>query len=321
MRFSKTTWSALLICSALLGLTGCGEDTSSEPAETTAPIYVQEDEMQSATDTTSADTNSTEPEDTPPAVISEKENSTFDLDDVYNTSLAPNTPDNVKFEVTLHYGADYLVNEDSSISETIPFGANTSYADICNMEKFSLVPSSETLEYSVDSPTSSTKYPDNRRWEYFGIAHTTTDVPIEEWVDEYNKKHKVVPTIYLELSQSSDVTKDASSLVSTDTNTLVKAITAKSVRSNMDTDKQKSSSKIMLSFNVTTDVSSAEYEVGMWWDTLADKLKEQGLCDGDKEQFMFDDSADKKLVIKNSDYSLVFVKFGDYVDSISLIKN
>lgn len=318
---------AVLISASVMSLVGCGNETESEPAETTAPIYVQADEIPSASESENPATaeNLAPADDTisdAPEVISDKTNSSFEnLDEVYNTNLAPNIPDSVTFSVTLTYTTDFNTeNPSSSISEIIKFSEGTTYADICNLDNLNVVPADgEDLAYSVDKLASKEKsiY---EKFEYYGIPHTVYGA-ITEWTDEYNDVHKVKPTITLELVSNGEIVTDAASLVSNDNSILVKAISAKTVTYNSELRIQKKNTPVFLTYTVTTaDGISEEYEVGMRWDSIKSKLENQNLRDGSADRFYFGDK-DAYFVLKNAYYSLVLVKEGSYIGNISLIKN
>ena len=327
MQKSLKLISSVLISSSFVFLVGCGSNESSSPSETTAAIYVQEDEMtptpqnETIIPAVYSVTESSVSSDAPTKVPDSSNTAFENLDEVYNTSLAPNVLDDVTFTVTLTYTTDFNTKDPSnSASVIIPLTAGTTYADICNIPDFNLVKlEGENRVYSVDKLASKTEsiY---EKFKYCGIPHTVNGA-IAEWTDDYNDVHRVDPAISLELVKNGEIITDGTSLVSNDNSVLVKAISSNSVAYNSETRVQKKNTPVLLTFTVTTpDGITEDYEVGMRWDSIKKKLENQNLRNGSADSFYFGDK-DAYFVLKNSNYSLVFVKEGTYIDNISLIKN
>lgn len=309
----KHTLRAFSLCAALVVLAGCEQKTeTSVPEETTSPIYVQEDVMQDGnnpSDTKSED----EPTESKTPSTPENANSSFELDEAYNTNLVPNAPNDISVEIAYILTDDYLEETPQLIQkENIPFSSETTYMDVCNLELFSFVSSDKTLTYSLDK--------NGERFEYYGLAHYSANAPTER-VDEIGMTLKIEPTLYLELvDASNEIVRNRSNLLSTDDSVRVKAITALSNSTNVKTEDLRRNSAEMLSFLISTsDGNSKEYQVGMWWDSVSDSLREQGILTGVNGNYFI--NSNKMLVIKNSNYTIVFVKGGDYLDSISVIIN
>lgn len=333
----KMIISAVCLCTALASITGCSNSANNnESVETTAPIYVQEDEYQYGNDTSDASdtsgtssntesepTTSNEPVSTSgsdagenkPHVIAENEASSFELpaDKAYNTSLKPNITDDVNFQVELIYTEDFSTDNPQVVAtEILPLTATTTYADICNLNNFSLVTVDGDMAIEENK---------NGRFDYYGIMHTTANSPATHTVG--TDTFTIKPTLNLELIQDNQIISDTSTLVSTNDNIRVKAISAKSVAYNSSIEDQEYSTPVMLSFNVSLpDQEPSQYKVGMSWSSAFQSLKKQGIIPSDfKTEDFYIGNAKDYLVLKNTDYTLVFAKEGSIVGSISLIKN
>lgn len=327
--------SIAFACAILASITGCAQTAEpSEPVNTTSPIYVQEDEYQygdnseketgennnskdkpDATSPTEPESG-TKPENTKPHVISETEASTFTFpeDKFYNTSMKPNITDDVSFQVELIYTEDFYEEEPKLISsEVMPLDEKTTYADICNLNKFSLVTMDGDLSYALDY---------NGRFDYYGFMHTTANSPATFTLG--NDTFNVKPTLNLELVGSDNqIVTNVNELNSAAEDIRVKAISAKSLSINISTEDQAHATPVMVAFKVfLPDTEPFVYQVGMSWLKVSGQLKEQGILPNDwkREDFCIGNGGDH-IVIKNADYTMVFVKYGDVVDSISLIKN
>lgn len=339
MKTTKKTISAICVFATILAsFTGCAKNEDTSEPETSSPIFVQEDEYQNddslnnnskeskdnsvdvpvESNTSTPMTFKEREEDIPEisGVIAEAEVSTFNLptDKMYNTSLKPNIPDNIIFQAELVYTEEFYTTEpQNSTYEVMPFDENTTYADICNLTNFTLVPMDGELSDETNI---------NGRFDYYGIMHTTSNSPATYTVD--NDTFDVKPTLNLELVSSDDqIITNASGLISTAKDIRVKAISAKSTSSNRPTKDQTFRTPIMVNFIVTVPNNEPyTYQVGMDWRTAISTLKNQGILPNDwkGEDFCVGNSNDH-IVLKNADYTLVFAKFGNYVESISLIKN
>lgn len=331
----KMIISAVCLYTALASITGCSNSANNnESVETTAPIYVQEDEYQYGNDTSDASdtsgtssnaesepTTSNEPVSTSgsdagenkPHVIAENETSSFELpaDKAYNTSLKPNVADDVSFQVELTYTEDFSTDTPRVVAtEVLPLTATTTYADICNLDNFSLVTVDGDMAIEEDK---------NGQFDYYGIMHTTANSPATYTIG--TDTLSVSPTINLELVENESIVTNASSLISTNDTIRVKAISAKSVAYNSKS--QGRATPVMLSFAVSlSGQEPSQYEIGMSWSSAFQSLKKQGIIPSDfKTEDFYIGNAKDYLILKNTDYTLVFAKEGSIVGSISLIKN
>jgi hypothetical protein len=338
MKNTPKIMSATCLCAILASISGCSNISNSDDSvATTAPIYVQEDEYQYGNNTSETsdigapDNNAEEPSDTSsslsttsganaeenkPHIVSDNENTAFDLpaDKAYNTSLKPNITDDVIFEVELIYTENFETDNPQVVAtEVLPLTASTTYADICNLKNFNLVTVDGDMSYELDK---------NGRFDYYGIMHTTANSPATYTLG--TDTYSVAPTINLELiGKGNQVITEANSLVSTNDDIHVKAISAKTVSYNVNTEDQECSTPVMLSFNVSLpEEEPTSYKIGADWMMTLSNLKNQNIIPADfkAEDFYMGNNRDY-LVLKNSDYTLVFVKEGSVVGSISLIKN
>lgn len=343
MKISSKILSAVCLCALATSLAGCSNgESSSEPASTTSQIFVQKDEYEygdnseespddSKTDSsTTSDTSSSASGEQggetagadKPHTIAENEVTSFNLpvDMAYNTSLKPNITDDISFQVELIYTEDfYKYDSKPDTTEILPFTETTTYADICNLSNFNLVTMEGDMSYAIDN---------NGRFDYYGIMHTIAIAPTTYTTG--NHEYPVNPTMNLELvGADNQIITDASQLVSTNGDIRVKAISAKATKFNQDTDSQKSCTPIMLGFNITApDHETRTFMVGMdfmtvWSDLCDDEIVPRKWTDElNRDSFYIKDTHNNEyLVLKNSDYTIVFVKGGNKVDSISLIKN
>ncbi len=318
------------LCVMLAGVTGCsnGSQSSESVSSTSSQINSQanntDNEASDISDTSnSADssakldsTSNADAGESKPRILSETENTTFDLpaDKAYNTSLKPNVTDDVKFEVELIYTENFETDDPHVVAtEVLPLTATTTYADICNLANFSLVTVDGDMSYELDK---------NGRFDYYGIMHTTANSPATYTLGTYT--YSIDPTINLELvDKGNQIVTDATALVSTNDKILVKAISAKTVSYNVSTEDQECSTPVMLSFNVSLpNEEPTSYKIGADWLVTLSNLENQDIIPADfkAEDFYMGNNRDY-LVLKNSDYTLVFVKEGSVVGSISLIKN
>lgn len=309
----KHTLRALSLCAALVVLSGCEQKTeTSVPEETTAPIYVQEDVMKQEKSPSDAKSDD-EPTVSKTPSTPENANTALELDEAYNTNLAPNAPHDLSVEISYILTDDYLEENPQLVQkEIIPLSSETTYMDVCNLELFSFISCDKTLSYSLDR--------NGERFEYYGLAHYSANAPTER-IDEIGMPLKIEPTLYLELvDASNEIVRNHSNLLSTDDSVRVKAITALSNSTNVKTEDLRRNSAEMLSFQISTSGgNSKEYQVGMWWDSVSDSLREQGILAGENGNYFI--NSNKMLVVKNANYTIVFVKGGDYLDSISVIIN
>jgi hypothetical protein len=340
MKTSRRIISIVCTCAILASITSCAQSNNTNSSSAPSTIYTDEDEYQrndnsignseennSNSDDTSKESNSSTPstlkghddeeeivETT--LVIAEAEVSTFNhpADTAYNTSMTPNVPNEFVFQAELVYTEDFDTSEPTNITtETLLLDANTTYADICNLSNFVLVPMEGEMTDETDI---------SGRFDYYGIMHTTANSPATYTIG--NDTFDVRPTLNFELVGSDDqIITDASSLISTAKDIRVKAISAKSTRSNRPTDEQVGTTPVMVNFVITCPNGEPyTYQVGMDWLTALTTLKEQGVVPKDWKSADFCiGNSNNHVVLKNADYTLVFAKFGDYVESISLIKN
>lgn len=317
------------LCVMLAGVTGCSNGSQSNESVYSASSQINSQdntnsEVSDISGTSSSADSSAAPDSTSnadageskPRIISETENTTFDLpaDKAYNTSLKPNVTDDVKFEVELIYTENFETDDPHIVAtEVIPFTASTTYADICNLANFSLVTVSGDIAIDEDR---------HGQFDYYGIMHTTANSPAT-----YTLGTDVItikPTINLELvDKQSQIVTDATSLTSTNEDIRVKAISAKTVAYNRNIEAQEHCTPVMLSFNVSLpEEEPTSYKIGADWMVTLSNLKKQDIIPADfkAEDFYMGNNRDY-LVLKNSDYTLVFVKEGSVVGSISLIKN
>lgn len=317
------------LCTILASVTGCSNISQNNESisSTDSQVSVQDNDMNSkisdVSDTdndadssvASDSTSITDSGDSKTRIIPENENTTFDLpaDKAYNTSLKPNVPDDVNFQVELTYTEDFSTDNPRVVAtEILPLTATTTYADICNLSNFSLV--------TVDGEMS---IEENRHghFDYYGIMHTTTNSPATYTIG--TDTFTIKPTLNLELIQNNQIISDTSTLVSTNDNIRVKAISAKSVAYNSSIEDQEYSTPVMLSFNVSLpEQDPSQYKVGMSWSSAFQSLKKQGIIPSDfKTEDFYIGNAKDYLILKNTDYTLVFSKEGNIVGGISLIKN
>lgn len=330
MKNKKRIICLACLCVMLAGVTGCSNgsqssgsvssassQTESQDSNTDSEVSDISDISSNADSSAATDTASNADEgESKPRVVSETENTTFDLpaDMAYNTSLKPNVPDDVKFEAELIYTENFETDDPHVVAtEVLPLTAETTYADICNLEKFSLVTMDGDMAIDEDR---------HGQFDYYGIMHTTSDSPATYTLG--TDVCTVDPTMNLELvGKDSQIVTDASSLTSTDKDIRVKAISVKTVAYNCDTETQECGTPVMLAFNVSlAGGEPVSYKIGAHWLVLLSDLEDQGVIPDDfkAEDFYMGNNRDY-LILKNSDYTLVFAKEGSVVGSISLIKN
>lgn len=273
----------------LAGVTGCSN--GSQSSESVSSASAQTDSQDNNTDSEVSDisnissnadssavsdpTSNADGGESKPRIISETENTTFDLpaDMAYNTSLKPNVPDDVKFEVELIYTENFETDDTHvAATEVLPLTAETTYADICNLENFSFVTMEGNMAINEDRYS---------QFDYYGIMHTTANSPATYTLG--TDVFTINPSISLELvGKDSQIVTDTSSLTSTDEDIRVKTISAKTVAYNRDSETQERGTPVILAFNVSLpDEGPTSYKIGTHWLVLLSDLEKQGIILGD----------------------------------------
>ena len=298
----KKIISVIIMCAIAATMTACKSNETSEPAETTKPMYVQEDGYQ-----TTEKTEANEPAESTTAPTDSKpdkpktEGNEFNIDGVYNTTVEPNISDDITFEIIV----EYTKADGTPVSETITLDGDTSYADIAvNLPAFGLTPTADVLDDTIDAEMWKEHYIGEEipLFSFFGIGHNPSDVTDAE------------AALYIEAVSETGIVNDAAALEKREVS--VKAIGSKLVTSSASVDYDTmclyQEIPVKVTYRVIKPDATVDVFVGMLFGMESDI--------GDYSLMALNHYA----VYKNTDYTLVVKKddvYDNYIGSIYLIKN